>query len=82
MYQLEQAQRITVARLRATQTSLSGGFVGVGASVEDELGGVGEGDIYDAGGGGEGAGTRVESGTEDVGCVCCKGWEEEGGFLG
>ena len=54
----------------------------MGASVEEELGGVGEGDIYDAGGGGEGAETPVESGAEDVGCVCCKGWEEEGGFLG
>ena len=59
-----------------------GGGAGVGASVEEELGGVGEGDIYDAGGGGEGAEMRVDSGAEDVGCVCCIGWEEEGGFLG
>ena len=54
----------------------------MGASVEEELGGVGEGDIYNAGGGEKGAETCVKSGTEDVGCVCCKGREEEGGFLG
>lgn len=45
----------------------------MGAGVEEELGGVGEGNVYNAGGEGEGAETRVESGAEDVGCVRCKG---------
>lgn len=50
--------------------------------MEEELGGICEGNIYYAGRGEKGAETDVEAGIESIGCIYCKVWEEEGGFLG